>query len=131
MKESKMYQELKKFTADNKYFHLHRIESGNTCSGIPDIYYIFCGRCGWIELKQTEKKSDGSIIIPYRPGQQNWLHEHISAQTYALVLLHCEEKYYLIHKNFKKKIFSDEKELLDSCCWKGKKLNSDFLSELR
>ena len=125
-----MYQELKKFAKEQKYFHLHRIESGNTFAGIPDIYYTLDERCGWIELKQTEKKPDGSIVIPYRPGQQNWLNYHISLQTYAFVLLYFEKKYYLIYRNFRKSKFTTENELFFSCCWIGEKFNNDFLTGL-
>lgn len=62
-----------------KGIFVQRIESGETGKGIPDLFVITKGVPMWIELKrvhgQIPAHSGLSVSIPWRPGQQAWLHE--------------------------------------------------------
>lgn len=61
----------------NKGIFVQRIESGETGKGIPDLFVITKGVPMWIELKRVHGTcSDKSYFtIPWRPGQQAWLHD--------------------------------------------------------
>jgi len=132
MRETKIYRELK------KSFNMggvpkgvaYRIETG-IIVGIPDISYTYCGTTGWCELKQTKQQKSGKIKIPYRPGQQSFLTNNRFYGGMCFVLLYLDDKYYLINKNFNVKIFKNICELMENCCWSGKKLDREFLSKLR
>ena len=44
--------------------------------GIPDVSYGARGVQGWIELKQVARwRRDGTIVVPWRPGQREWLNQ--------------------------------------------------------
>ena len=56
---------------------VQRIESGSTGRGVPDIYCISPqGNAFWFELKRVHMNAAGHKVlsIPWRPGQQTWLH---------------------------------------------------------
>lgn len=59
----------------NKGIFVQRIESGETGKGIPDIYAIVGTQAIWIELKRVHHSIHAWEKIPWRPGQQAWLHE--------------------------------------------------------
>ena len=62
-----------------KGIFVQRIESGETGKGIPDLFVITKGIPMWIELKRVHghipAHSGLSVSIPWRPGQQAWLHD--------------------------------------------------------
>lgn len=61
----------------NRGWFVQRIESGETGKGIPDIYAVSAGGSSyWLELKRVHKVLGRDLIveIPWRPGQQSWLH---------------------------------------------------------
>ena len=62
-----------------KGIFVQRIESGETGKGIPDLFVITKGVPMWIELKRihdtTPVTDTGAVTIPWRPGQQAWLHD--------------------------------------------------------
>ena len=61
----------------NRGWFVQRIESGETGKGIPDIYAVSAGGSSyWLELKRVHKVlgRDLTVEIPWRPGQQSWLH---------------------------------------------------------
>ena len=56
---------------------VQRIETGSTGRGVPDIYAVApTGQAIWLELKRVHKTAKGRhyLEIPWRPGQQAWLH---------------------------------------------------------
>lgn len=62
-------------TLRNAGWFVQRIESGETGKGIPDLYVISpAGTPMWIELKRVHHKASARETIPWRPGQQVWLH---------------------------------------------------------
>lgn len=58
-----------------KGIFVQRIESGTMGRGIPDIYAIVRKQALWIELKRVHHIMHLRETIPWRPGQQAWLHE--------------------------------------------------------
>lgn len=61
----------------NKGIFVQRIESGETGKGIPDLFVITKGTPMWIELKRVHAmvSQNAWLVIPWRPGQQAWLHD--------------------------------------------------------
>lgn len=60
----------------NRRWFVQRIESGTTGVGIPDLYTIDTeGKARWLELKRVRCTWTPGIQIPWRPGQEAWLHE--------------------------------------------------------
>ena len=61
----------------NKGIFVQRIESGETGKGIPDLFVITKGTPMWIELKRVHDTCSDKqyFTIPWRPGQQAWLHD--------------------------------------------------------
>lgn len=61
----------------NKGIFVQRIESGETGKGIPDLFVITRGVPMWIELKRVHDTCSDKqyFTIPWRPGQQAWLHD--------------------------------------------------------
>lgn len=57
-----------------KGYFVQRIESGETGRGIPDIYAVIGETPVWLELKRVHHCMRPSETIPWRPGQQAWLH---------------------------------------------------------
>lgn len=57
-----------------KGMFVQRIESGTTGRGIPDLFVMTKGFPLWIELKRVHSKVSLIQSIPWRPGQQSWLH---------------------------------------------------------
>lgn len=75
-----------------KGWFVQRIESGTTGKGIPDIYAISPrNKAVWLELKRIPydlKITHGeTVIIPWRPGQQAWLHEATARGQNCLTLV--------------------------------------------
>lgn len=60
-----------------KGIFVQRIESGETGKGIPDLFIITKGVPMWIELKRIHDTCSNKpyFTIPWRPGQQAWLHD--------------------------------------------------------
>ena len=59
-----------------KGIFVQRIESGETGKGIPDLFVITKGVPMWIELKRIHGACHRNYVeIPWRPGQQAWLHD--------------------------------------------------------
>lgn len=60
----------------NRGWFVQRIESGETGKGIPDLYCISPRNSAvWCELKRIHQDvSLQDIVVPWRPGQQSWLH---------------------------------------------------------
>lgn len=60
-----------------KGIFVQRIESGETGKGIPDLFVITKGVPMWIELKRIHGTCSDKqyFTIPWRPGQQTWLHD--------------------------------------------------------
>lgn len=55
---------------------VQRIETGALGRGVPDIYSIAPGgKAVWLELKRIHGDLGRTNVIPWRPGQQAWLHE--------------------------------------------------------
>lgn len=58
-------------------YFVQRIETGSTGRGVPDIYAVsISGKAMWLELKRVHTNAAGKryVTIPWRPGQQAWLH---------------------------------------------------------
>lgn len=58
-------------------YFVQRIETGSTGRGVPDIYAVsIAGKAMWLELKRVHTNAAGKryVTIPWRPGQQAWLH---------------------------------------------------------
>lgn len=74
----------------NYGWFVQRIESGTTGRGIPDIYCVSPqGNAFWFELKRVHTDfgwSSHKYKIPWRPGQQAWLHciHSYKQQAYTL-----------------------------------------------
>lgn len=136
MRETEMSRQLKKLFAECDYSgFLMRIETG-TRSGVPDLYYILDSSSGWIELKQCRQQKNLIIKIPYRPGQQGFLQEHLFCGGKSFVLLHLEDytgvkKFYLINHNFNLKVLKNTASLKSCCCWQGNILNEELLHCLK
>lgn len=60
-----------------KGIFVQRIESGETGKGIPDLFVITKGVPMWVELKRVHTTCSDKryFTIPWRPGQQAWLHD--------------------------------------------------------
>lgn len=75
-----------------KGIFVQRIESGETGKGIPDLFVITKGVPMWIELKRVHGRVPAhgglTVNIPWRPGQQAWLHE-VRARGVTTMTLVC------------------------------------------
>jgi hypothetical protein len=105
MTETKIRQYLKKllkYEIDNGLIQFQPIESGSTGIGIPDIYFASDRKEGWIELKILKKKGT-SLIVPYRPGQWNWIQKrmHLNKRTY-LFAYYQNKIYVYFNENIRK-----------------------------
>lgn len=71
-----------------KGIFVQRIESGETGKGIPDLFVITKGTPMWIELKRVHGTCSNKqfLEIPWRPGQQAWLHDVQSRGVMCLTL---------------------------------------------
>ena len=74
----------------NKGIFVQRIESGETGKGIPDLFVITKGTPMWIELKRVHDTCSDKqyFTIPWRPGQQAWLHD-VTYRGVACMTLAC------------------------------------------
>lgn len=89
---------------------VQRIESGTTGRGIPDIYAISPSRTAvWIELKRVHHDIGHTETIPWRPGQQAWLHNVTKRGQLARTLVCFNDMLVLIHHH---KIY--EKNIIDT-----------------
>lgn len=87
---------------------VQRIETGSTGKGVPDIYAVAPeGTAIWIELKRVHLCAKGRhfMEIPWRPGQQAWLHtvQKMYKQP-VCTLVACDDmilkiSHYKIYKN--------------------------------
>lgn len=78
---------------------VQRIETGSTGRGVPDIYAISPeGEAMWLELKRvhTTVKGRHYLSIPWRPGQQAWLHQVTRMKQIARTLVACDDCILLI-----------------------------------
>ena len=86
---------------------VQRIETGSTGRGVPDIYAINPARQAmWLELKRVHIAIKGrhQIVVPWRPGQQAWLHQVTKMGQIAITLIACNDfiviaKHYHLYKN--------------------------------
>lgn len=65
---------------------VQRIETAMTGCGVPDIFCINARNVPtWLELKRVKHDARCTEAIPWRPGQQAWLHSvtrrHMQAYT--------------------------------------------------
>lgn len=74
----------------NRGIFVQRIESGATGKGIPDLFIITKGTPIWIELKRVHDTCSNKQVleIPWRPGQQAWLHD-VAKRGVATMTLAC------------------------------------------
>lgn len=73
---------------------VQRIETGSTGRGVPDIYAISPDRQAmWLELKRVHINAKGrhQIVVPWRPGQQAWLHQVTKMGQTAMTLIACND----------------------------------------
>lgn len=101
MTENQILKKLKKDMG--RLVHFYKIETGSTEYSIPDTFYCGYNFCGWIEIKQISKPVK-KIVIPYRPGQRNWLENHKKFNLNVFILLYYHNKFYLLNdfrKEFK------------------------------
>ena len=60
--------------------YVQRLESHGTGNGIPDMFIMGHGFDCFLELKNSNKKGSGDrICVPWRPGQQAWMHSYYFA----------------------------------------------------
>lgn len=95
---------------------IQRIETGSTGRGVPDIYAIAPeGTAMWLELKRVHKTAKGRhyLDIPWRPGQQAWLHtvSKVYKQN-AYTLCACDDCILRISHN---KIYKNDCVVLNEC----------------
>jgi hypothetical protein len=91
-----------------RFMEIVQIETGSTHLGVADLYYYGKGFNGWMELKQLKSlpiDMNKQIVIPYRPGQLNFLRKHQKKGLNAFCLLSVEDKLFLI-TNFTKREFT-------------------------
>jgi len=73
---------------------VQRIESGETGSGIPDVYLIKKSVGGWMELKAMPYNTWPNLpAIAFRPAQWPWLHEHAQHGGRSFVGIKCANGY--------------------------------------
>ena len=73
----------------NKGIFVQRIESGETGKGIPDLFVITKKTPMWIELKRVHGACHRTVVeIPWRPGQQAWLHD-VQSRGVKTITLAC------------------------------------------
>lgn len=84
----------------SKGMFVQRIESGATGKGIPDLFVITKGTPMWIELKRVHSVCRRPCVeIPWRPGQQAWLHD-VSRRGVMCCTLACfDDGIVMIHHN--------------------------------
>lgn len=74
-------------TARKAGWFVQRIETGAIGRGVPDIYAIAPGgKAVWLELKRIHGRLGRTNVIPWRPGQQAWLHEVTRRKQLAFTL---------------------------------------------
>lgn len=99
-----------------KGYFVQRIESAETGRGIPDIYCIIAGHSVWIELKRIHGNIQRFSTIPWRPGQQAWLHT-VCARKQIVMTLACFDNGILqIQHN---KLYCDnivDTSITEDCC---------------
>jgi len=68
-------------------------------SGIPDIFYRTSMVSGWIESKIAEVTKDGTIYVPFRPGQINWLYSHkrLGGKTFLFLVIENRDNGHDLH----------------------------------
>ena len=83
----------------SKGIFVQRIESGETGKGIPDLFVITKGTPMWIELKRVHDTCSDKqyFTIPWRPGQQAWLHEVRSRGITTMTLACYDDGIIQIH----------------------------------
>ena len=74
----------------NRGIFVQRIESGETGKGIPDLFVITHKTPMWIELKRIHDTCSDkrTLEIPWRPGQQSWLHD-VACRGVTTMTLAC------------------------------------------
>lgn len=98
IKEKEIYKWLKTYNGPIK-INLHRIESGGTELGIPDIYFESYNKTGWIESKRTiwPIRETTPIKIKFQPGQLNFINNHN-----ILTGLEFSEAFLIVVDNYKR-----------------------------
>ena len=73
------------------------IESPGTQRSIPDLHARSRTADWWIELKQaTVMAMTGEVMIPWRPGQRNWLRHHDTKNGNVALIITIGTTYYII-----------------------------------
>lgn len=83
--ENRIYHSFKSWSKRDGFLHVfedihfHRVETGRTELGVPDIYYEYTLFTGWIEQKYIvwPKRKLTSIEIDWQPLQQQWLRNNV------------------------------------------------------
>lgn len=80
-----------KLLRDHHWF-VQRIETGTTGKGVPDLFTVSPKLTPiWIELKRVHSNVDRNhaVYIPWRPGQQSWMHNLVSRYAQHALTLAC------------------------------------------
>jgi len=98
--ENKIYHTFKSWVKRDGFLHVfedfifHRIETGTTELGVPDIYFENKYFTGWIEQKYITlpKRSSTNIKIKWEPLQISWGYRHTrfvntNVSKYALAVI--------------------------------------------
>lgn len=108
------------------------IETSATEIGIPDVYYFTTTQVyavnGWLELKIGKQRMDGSIVIPYRPGQRTFLIEHIKCNPKTFVLIWYMDRYFLLSTFYL--YFHTLNELIENSLYIGTSLKTENFLEI-
>jgi len=79
VKETEMRQKItKRILQEHPQTLIVPIESHGTRIGVPDLFIKSPFSEGWMELKQFTLNKQGTISIPFRPGQLAWIHNYLS-----------------------------------------------------
>lgn len=111
MQETKMARELKKKLVPLRC-GVHKIETGSTEIGIPDLHIRTHRHDIWIELKEIKvwpKRFSTKIKPAWRPGQIHWIREHQRRSGNAFLCMSHKDEWFLF-KDAKAEY--DQRELL-------------------
>lgn len=78
---------------------IHKIETGSTEIGIPDLHVRTHRHDLWIELKEIKawpKRVSTTIKPAWRPGQLFWIRNHQSRSGNAFVCITYQNDWYLL-----------------------------------
>lgn len=99
MIETKMVQTLKSKLVGLP-IKIHKIESGSTEVGFPDWYIRTMCTDIWIEAKELKRwpvRESTKIIIPFGPGQFNWIMQHKKLHGKVMLIVTYKNEWYLFN----------------------------------